>query len=394
MAHDSDVLNWELFLSESLSKLDQANLRRVRQVTLPTSSAAMISRHGRAVVNFGGNDYLGLRNHPKMVQAVIAATLSNGIGSGASPAVTGYALLQQQLECELASFSHLPSALVFSSGFSGNLATLSSLVSQEDAIFSDSLNHASLIDGCRLTKARRIIYPHADIVFLEKTLRAERARYRRVLIVSESIFSMDGDAAPLAELAELAKNFNCGLIVDEAHATGVYGNTGAGLLEELGLEQHVLAKLGTMSKAMGNVGGFVCGSAPLVDFVMNFGRSYMYSTALPSSALAGASAALKLIREMQSQRETIRHMAITLRQKLREQGWRVLGTDSPIVPLVLGSEQAALELSARLFEAGLFVPAIRPPTVPSGTSRLRISLSISHSSTQIDDLVATLCRLG
>ncbi len=385
--------NWEQFLNDSLTQLDQANLRRVRQVTLP-APGSLIIRNGQTLVNFGGNDYLGLRNHPKILAAAIAAIEIDGVGSGASPAVTGYSLAQQQLEHRLANFSHMPAALVFPSGYSGNLATLSSLVAEDDAIFSDSLNHASLIDGCRLSKAQRIIYPHADHQFLEQQLSADRGRYNRVLIVTESIFSMDGDAAPLVELARLAQRYDCGLVVDEAHATGIYGISGAGLLEELELTDKVLLKLGTLSKAVGSVGGFACGSASLIEYLVNFGRSYMYSTALPSGSLAGALTAIKLIEAMQPQRQAIRQSAITLRQRLRDQGWQVLGTDSPIVPMVLGTEQAALEMSVRLRDAGLFVPAIRPPTVPRGTSRLRISLSILQTATQIDDLVAAIGRCG
>jgi 8-amino-7-oxononanoate synthase len=384
---------WEEHLLATLAQLDQAHLLRDKQVTQHTDDVT-VDRNGQSLVNFGGNDYLGLRNHFQMVQAAIAATRSQGTGSGASPAVTGYSPAQYQLEQDLAEFCHHPAAIVFSSGFSANLAALSSLAGKDDAIFSDSLNHASLIDGCRLSRAERIVYPHADTQLLKQRLEADRARFQRVLIVTESIFSMDGDAAPLQDLVSIAQQFECGLVVDEAHATGVYGNTGGGLLEELSLDSKVLAKLGTLSKAIANVGGFACGSEALCNYLRNFGRSYMYSTALPGSCLAGACVALRLIRNMQPQRKTLRSTATKVRDRLQQQGWQVLGADSPIIPIVLGSEQAALAISTRLRNAGFFAPAIRPPTVPPGTSRIRISLSVAHTQQQIDDLLDAFSRCG
>jgi len=381
--------SWENFLADSIVSLDRNQLRRRKLVTtyLP---GALVERDGRQLVNYGGNDYLGLRNNRKVVAAATAALQSHGVGSGASPAVSGYSNEQMRLEACLAKLNQLPAALVFSSGYACNLATISSLVGDKDVIYSDALNHASLIDGCRLSKAARDIYPHNDVQQLQERLASSRHRFSRALIVTESIFSMDGDAAPLRELADLAERYNCGLLVDEAHATGVYGTNGAGLVEELGLTNRVLGKLGTLSKALGCIGGYLCGSESLVDHVLNFGRAYMFSTALPSSLLSAAVASAEIIESLVEERSALRCMAKDTRFELRRMGWQVLGEDSPILPVVLGDEGTALELSATLQSAGLFIPAIRPPTVPIGTSRLRISLSCEHTDQQITKLLAAL----
>ncbi|MDX1930355.1 MAG: 8-amino-7-oxononanoate synthase [Pirellulaceae bacterium] len=379
--------SWERFLELSLTSLDQNQLRRRKCVT-NYLSPTLIERNGQQLVNFGGNDYLGMRNNPKVIAAATTALQHQGVGSGASPAVTGYSHEQGQLEACLAKFNGSQAALVLSSGYACNLATISSLVSDGDVIFSDALNHASLIDGCRLTKAAREIYPHNDVQQLRERLLNTRHHFKRALIVTESIFSMDGDAAPLADLADLAEQFDCGLIVDEAHATGVYGPSGAGLVEELGLSDRVLGKLGTLSKAIGCLGGYLCGSQSLVEHVLNFGRAYMFSTALPSSLLAAAKTSVELIESLTKERSDLRQRSKEVRINLRRSGWQVLGDDSPILPIVLGDERTALELSANLQSVGLFVPAIRPPTVPIGTSRLRISLSCEHTEEQVERLFA------
>ena len=368
------VSSWESFLEKSLANLDRKHLRRRKCVTTHLRGA-MVERDGQQLVNFGGNDYLGLRNDPKLVAAATAELQTHGVGSGASPAVSGFSREQLSLEVCLARFTHCPAALVFSSGYACNLATISSLVNDKDVIYSDALNHASLIDGCRLCKATREIYRHNDVQQLRERLAASRHSFERALIVTESIFSMDGDAAQLIELADLAEHYDCGLVVDEAHATGIYGLNGAGLVEELGLTSRVLAKLGTLSKALGCLGGYLCGSQNLVEHVLNFGRTYMFSTALPSNILSAARAAVEIVEPLVEQRTAIRNSAKRIRSDLRSLGWQVLGEDSPILPIVLGDECKALELSSALQSAGLFVPAIRPPTVPLGTSRLRISLS-------------------
>ncbi len=386
--------SWPQYLDRSLQDLDQRHLRRHRRITEALQGTA-ICRDQNTLINFGGNDYLGLRSHPAVIAAAREAIARDGVGSGASPAVTGYSQAQHALEQQLAAFNKMPDALVFSSGFAGNLATLTSLATEDCTIFSDELNHASLIDGCRLSKATRVIYPHCNLAALHDLLLHKRHLTHRALIITESIFSMDGDAAPLVELANLAERFECGLIVDEAHATGVYGEYGSGLVEEFQLTHRILAKLGTLSKAIGCLGGFVCGSHSLIEHILNFGRSYMFSTALPTSVLAGASVAIDIIGQAREPRQSVRQSSLAVRAALRRNGLRVLGDDSPIIPVVLGEESLALAASKQLQAAGLFVPAIRPPTVPVGKSRLRISLSSAHSRSAIDSLVnALLLDLG
>ncbi len=381
--------SWGSFFEASLAKLERDHLRRRKTVTAHLSSA-MIEREGLVLVNFGGNDYLGLRNDPIVTTSALAAIQGQGTGSGASPAITGYSKEQLRLEAALAQFNDMQAALVFASGYACNLSVMSALATEKDVIFSDALNHASLIDGCRLSKAVREVYPHNDVQYLRERLRIARPSFRRALIVTESIFSMDGDAAPLQALAELAEEFDCGLIVDEAHATGVYGSKGAGLVEELGLTNRVLAKLGTLSKAIGCLGGYLCGSQDLIDYVLNHGRAYMFSTALPASVLAPAIVAVDRIPLLSEERTALRELSRNVRSELRARGWQVLGEDSPILPVVLGEESAALETSRALQAAGLYVPAIRPPTVPTGTSRLRVSLSRLHRTEQIKQLLSSL----
>ncbi len=315
---------------------------------------------------------LGLRHHDGH-QAAQRAITASGVGSGASPAVTGYSQDQQLLESRLRTGMSRKMRSYLPADFAGNVATLSSLVGTGDVVFCDALNHASLIDGCRMSNVRRIVYAHNDVSHLRQMLTSWRHQFKRALIVTESIFSMDGDAAPLAAIADASDEFQCGLVVDEAHATGIYGPRGSGLVEELGLSKRIFAKLGTLSKAIGCLGGYLCGSTSLVEHVLNHGRTYMFSTALPSSVLAAALVATQRIEAMVEERTQMRQRTGLLRVRLTERGWKVLGDDSPILPIVLGDEASALNLSQRLAEAGLYVPAIRPPTVPRGTSRLRIS---------------------
>lgn len=375
-------VSWDKHLDNSLRRLADQQRHRSRQVC---SVAGLL--------DFSSNDYLGLRSHP-MVLAALAASLGTGVwGAGASPVLSGYGNDQRDLEISLADFSGMESALVFSSGFAGNCGVIACLADSQDLILSDQLNHASLIDGCRLSRATKLVYPHGDVGYIRDTLRQRRSQFQKVMLVTESIFSMDGDAAPLAELVDLAQRYDCGLVVDEAHAVGVYGAQGGGLLEELELQSHVLAKLGTLSKALGGVGGYVAGQTKVIEYLVNRCRSYMFSTAPPGPALAAASSALQLLRGMSEQRVQLRAQASELRHALRQIGWNVPVGDSPIIPVVVGSEQRALWFSQQLRNVGIVVPAIRPPTVPDHTCRLRISLAAQHSAEDCQRLVAAACGL-
>ncbi len=370
---------WNRFLTESLQATAAVGRTRKRRA---------LDMQGW--IDFGSNDYLGLRSHPDVLSALQSASQGAVWGAGASPVLSGYSSQHALLEAALASFAASESALVFTSGFACHAGTVACLAGRGDLILSDQLNHASLIDGCRLSRATIHIYPHADVGFVRDMLRRDRAQYDKVLLLSESIFSMDGDAAPLAELVPLAQEFDAGLVVDEAHAVGVYGHRGSGLLEELQLQPHVLAKLGTLSKSLGCVGGYVAGPGDLIDYLVNHCRSYLFSTAAPSPALAAANRALQLLVDMPTERQKLRATARQLRIRLASLGLPHSSGDSPIVPIVLGSEQRVVAVSQQLWQAGLYVPAIRPPTVPVGTCRLRVSLSVQHTSQQIDRLVDEL----
>lgn len=362
--------SWSEHFDQALQQVASQNRLRSRRV---------LALHD--LLDFGSNDYLGLRWHPAVLALTSGAEAASltAWGAGASPLLSGYSSAQAMLERELAAFSQTSSALVFSSGYACNSGTVACLANADDLILSDQLNHASLIDGCRVSRATTYVYPHCDVEHVREVLRRDRQRYRRVLLLTESIFSMDGDAAPLQALADLAEEFDGGLVVDEAHAVGVYGSQGSGLLEELGLQTRALAKLGTLSKAIGGVGGYVAAADNLIEYLVNHCRSYMFSTAAPAFILTLAAKSLQLLREQSSQRQALRRQAADLRNALSQRGWSVLAGDSPIIPLLVGNEHRALLLSQQLWESGIYVPAIRPPTVPAHTCRLRISLSTRHT---------------
>lgn len=340
-------------------------------------------------LDFGSNDYLGLSRSFEVIGQFEQA-VDDVWGSGGSPVLSGYGESHQQLEMSLARLCGTENAMVFSSGYACNVGVLAGLADADCVVFSDQLNHASLIDGLRLGRAQRVIYFHCDLQSLEQLLECHRSKSHRALIVTESVFSMDGDEAPLIELANLADQFDCGLVVDEAHATGVFGNHGGGLLEELGISDRALVKLGTLSKAIGGIGGFAAGSNRIIEYLVNRCRSYIFSTALPKLAAQAATAAIGQLSQMQDQRQHLVTLACNLREQLTAMGWKVLPGRSPIVPVIIGDADKALELSLKLRGLGIYVPAIRPPTVPADTCRLRISLTARHRLQDIDRLLETL----
>ncbi|MEM7478330.1 MAG: 8-amino-7-oxononanoate synthase [Planctomycetota bacterium] len=384
-------MDWSSFFAEQLrSKEQQGGLRR-RGGQFSTDDDWL---------DFGSNDYLALRDSPAIYKAALKG---DQLGSGASPVLTGHTEEHRQLEQLLAQFSGFEDALVFSSGYSCNTGVIACLAGEGDLILSDQLNHASLIDGCRLSKAKSLIFPHRDHDFVRSFLQDSRDQYRRVMLLTESVFSMDGDFAPLQELANLAQQYNCGLVVDEAHAMGVYGKQGSGLLEELGIHDATLCKIGTLSKAAGGVGGYACGSKSLVEFLVNHCRSYIFSTAPAINVMRALHCSLLQIQSMSKQREKLRTHARYLRKTLAEQGWRctvaanpqeTTSGDSPIIPVIVGQSERAILLSQHLADRKIYVPAIRPPTVPAGLSRLRISLSSRHRDEDLAALVQALaeCR--
>jgi 8-amino-7-oxononanoate synthase len=383
-----DPFEW---IDHELAQLAERGLRRTLR-THDGPQGLRLNVAGRELINFGSNDYLGLAAEGRLCAAAARAVEQAGCGAGASPLVSGHSASHRRLEDRLAEFERTEAALVFSSGYAANVGTIPALAGRGDAIYADQNNHASMIDGCRLSRAEVHVYPHADCGTLERQLQTSSA-YRRRLIVSESVFSMDGDLAPLAELVALAERFDCMLLVDEAHATGVFGHSGRGVSEALGVEHRIGIRMGTLSKALGCAGGFVCGSKSLVEWLINQARSYVFSTALPPAVCAAALVAIDLVRQEPQRRAGLLETAQGLRVGLREQGWNIGASESQIVPIIVGTADRAVRLSARLFEQGILVPAIRPPAVPADHSLLRISLNCGHTPAIVERLLAALAAL-
>ena len=339
---------------------------------------------GRELLNFSSNDYLGLANDPLLKCAAKEAIARWGVGAGASRLVCGNLEPYRLLEEKLARFKNKEAALVFGSGYAANVGTITALAGEGDVLILDKLDHASIIDGARQSGATIRVYPHLNLRKLEEILQQSQS-YRRRLIITETVFSMDGDLAPLAEIVALKEKYAAWLMLDEAHATGLFGQNRRGLAEQLGVEDKVDITLGTLSKALGCAGGFVVGSQALIDLLRNRARSLIYSTALPPAVCAAAAAAVEFV------------MSDAGAQR-RDQLWenvRALGAQSAIHPIIVGDERAAVELSGKLFDAGIFAPAIRYPTVAKGKARLRVTVSAAHTADDVQQFLkiyATLAR--
>ena len=365
-------------LKAALADLDARNLRRTRRVA------------PRDALNFCSNDYLGLSGHPEVVRAFADAALKHGVGSGASHLVTGHTREHEVLEEALAAFTGREKALVYSTGYMANMGVISALADQKSAVVADKLNHASLIDGCRLSGATVSRYRHADADHATELLAAIAPEVKSRLLVTDGIFSMDGDLAPLPELARASKVANAWLVVDDAHALGVVGDTGRGSCEHFGLtSDDVPVLIGTFGKAFGTFGAFVAGDADLIDFLVQKSRTYIYTTALPAAVAAATFAALDVAQRDTWRRERVLSHARRVHGVLGLPGTSV----SPIVPVILGDEARALQASRELEERGFLVTAIRPPTVPAGTARLRVTLSATHEDAQVDALIAALAEV-
>ncbi len=380
----SDPLAW---IDEELARLERQGLRR-RLFARQGPQGPTVRVEGRELIHFGSNDYLGLASDPRLAAAAAEAIRAQGWGSGASPLILGRSVAHQQLEEALARFEGTEDALVFPSGYAANTGTIAALVGPGDAVFTDRKNHASLLDGCRLSRADVRVYPHGDWQHLDRLL--ARSPARRRLIVTDGLFSMDGDLAPLVPLVEVAQRHGAMLLVDEAHATGVFGQQGRGTAEALGVEPHIAVRVGTLSKALGCAGGFVAGSRRLIQWLVNAARPYVFSTAGPAANAAAAMVALEIVQREPHRRTQLLARAAELRRQLAERGWNVGNSASQIIPLVVGQVDTAVQLSARLRQQGIFVPAIRPPTVPEGEACLRISLTAAHTEAMVAALVAAL----
>ena len=382
MAHP---LDW---ITAGLHSLENQGLRRKLSTRNSSYLGQTIRLDGQDLIAFASNDYLGLAAEA-LVPAVHRVIDTVGWGSGASPLICGHGAIHAELERQLAIFEGTDAALLFPSGFAANLGSITALAGRGDAIYSDAKNHASIIDGCRLSGATTFVFPHRDVTALHQLLEGSSA-FRRRLIVTDSLFSMDGNLAPLDKLAELAEQFHAMLMVDEAHATGLFGKDGRGVAQHLGAEDGIHLRIGTLSKALGSIGGFAVGSQPVIDWLVNRARSYVFSTALPEAAAAAGLESLRLVREEPHRRTQVLERSTQLRAQLRQQNWHLGTTSSQIIPLYVGTPQAAVDLSTKLRQEGFLLPAIRPPSVPSGESLLRISLTYGHTPRSIDALVATL----
>jgi len=382
---------WQQRLSDRLTQADAAGLRRVRR-TVSGPQRVSVEVKGRTLINFSSNDYLGLAAHPEVIEAMQRGGTRYGVGAGAAHLVSGHSEAHEALEQALADFTGRERALLFSTGYMANLGILQALAERGDWILEDRLNHASLLDGARLSGARLIRYPHADGAAVESRLDDCPAANR--LLVTDGVFSMEGDLAPLPALVRLARERAACLIVDDAHGLGVLGEHGRGSLEHWGLggQDAVPVLMGTLGKALGTFGAFVAGSADLIDCLVQTARTFIYTTALPPALAEATLTSLRLVREESWRRQRLKLNIERFRQGLARSEWadRLLPSITPIQALVLGDNDRVTSVGANLSRAGFWVGVIRPPTVPAGTARLRIALSALHTDDQIDRLLSVL----
>ena len=375
--------NW---LDTERAVLEQANLRRHLR-TVRSAPTGTINLDGRDVVLLGSNNYLGLSTHPKVIAAAVEATRTFGTGASGSRLISGNSELYTTIETNLAEVKGTEAALVFSSGYAANTSVIPVLAGEGDLILSDVLNHASIIDGCRLSRATKKVYQHCDVEHL-KTLLSESHAFRRRLIVTDGVFSMDGDIAPLPDICDLAAEHNAMVLVDDAHGFGVLGKDGGGTAAHFGLEGANIIQMGTLSKAVGALGGYIAGSHALIELLVNRARGFIFTTGLPPATLAAANAALNLIRSTPDLRQRLFCHAKCLKTALMDLGYTVLPSETQILPVILGSPQRATNVTESLLAEGVFAPAIRPPAVPSDTSRLRLTVMATHTEAEIQQAIA------
>ncbi|MFQ5329335.1 MAG: 8-amino-7-oxononanoate synthase [Thermodesulfobacteriota bacterium] len=379
------------FIDEELNGLREQGLyRAITGIESPQGPRIKID--GRAVVNLSANNYLGLADHPKVKKAAIKALQKYGAGAGASRLVSGDMAPHRELEACLARFKGSEAALLFNSGYHANLGIITALVGRGDVICSDRLNHASIIDAAILSRAALKRYPHCDVDTLERLL-MEHRQSRRKLIVTDGLFSMDGDIAPLKEIARLAESYDAILMVDDAHATGTLGKHGRGSLEHHGIKSEKIIQMGTLGKAVGSFGGFVAGPKTLIDYLINKARPFVFTTALPPSVCAASTAALEIITEEPELVAALQERAVFMRKALNDAGLDTMTGESHIIPLLIGDPKKAVTVSRKLLKEGLYVQAIRPPTVPEGTSRLRLTVMASHTIEELGRAVTTITRI-
>ena len=375
-------------ISNELKKIKESGLYRKLNI-LEGAQGPHVKIKGRTYISFCSNNYLGLANHPEVVKAVKDAVGKYGWGAGASRLVSGNTELHQALEDEISKFKRKEAAIVFPTGYMANIGTICSLVSSGDLVICDKLNHASIIDGCRLSGATFRVYPHRDVGKLENILKNSKG-YPRKLIVTDTVFSMDGDLVPLPDIVRIAHEYNAMVMVDEAHGTGVFGENGRGVVEHFNLDKKINIIMGTLSKAVGSLGGFVTGNSDLISYLRNKARTFMYTTALPPAACAASIAGIKLIQRDHSLRESLWRNVHYVKERLKLLNLNVTSLESPIIPIIIGNAKKAVDISGFLFESGILIPAIRPPTVPDESSRLRVTIMATHTRADLDRLLDVL----
>ena len=379
-------------LTARLAEVKENGLyRRLRAVESAQDAAIILE--GQEVLLFSSNNYLGLANHPALKQAAQEAIERYGCGSGASRLISGSMDIHHELEHRLATLKKTESALVFPTGYHANIGVLSALMGPDDTILSDSLNHASIIDGCRLSRADIRVYRHADTAHLDELLKKCPPTGQR-LIVTDSVFSMDGDLAPLVEIVGLARQYDAWVMVDEAHATGVFGPHGGGLVEELGLTGQVDIQMGTLGKALGCMGAFVAGSHELIDWLVNRARSFIYTTAIPPAIAAAVLAALNIVEQEPERRQRLWDNTTFLSDGLCSLGYTLGATRSQILPVIIGEARATMAVAQAILQRGVFAHGIRPPTVPEGTSRIRVTPMATHTQDHLSRTLDAFAAAG
>ncbi|MBU0952289.1 MAG: 8-amino-7-oxononanoate synthase [Elusimicrobia bacterium] len=379
-------------LKKELQEIESKGLLRKLKL-LEGAQEAKVIVEGKEVLNLCSNNYLGLANDARLKKAAQEAIKTYGIGSGASRLITGNMELHQQLEKKIAEFKGAQAALLFNTGYMANAGIISALMTRDDVIFSDKLNHASIVDGIILSRAEFKRYAHKDVKMLEKMLESSKG-FKKKLIITDSIFSMDGDIAPLTEIADLAEKYDAWVFVDEAHATGVLGKNGRGAIEYFALEETLDIQMGTLSKAVGTFGAFVCGSRHFIDYLINKSRPFIYSTALPPAICASSIVALDIIKNEPQRRQRLLDNAEFMRTGLKNLGFDTLSSQTPIIPIVTKTIEKTVHFSRKLFDEGIFAQGIRPPTVPEGKSRLRVTATSEHSKQALQNALDIFRNIG
>ncbi|HDM90435.1 MAG TPA: glycine C-acetyltransferase [candidate division WOR-3 bacterium] len=381
------------FLVEEVEALKREGLYTTIR-TIGSPQGAWVIVDGKKVLNMCANNYLGFANHPKLKEAAKKAIDEFGVGPAAVRTIAGTMSLHLELEEKLAKFKGAEATISFQSGFNANLATIPAIVGKEDAIFSDELNHASIIDGCRLSRATIIRFAHRDPADLERKLREEGGKYRRKLVITDGVFSMDGDIAPLPEIAEISEKYDALLMVDDAHGEGVLGRGGRGIVDHFGLHGKVHIEVGTLSKAFGVVGGYVAGSKALIEFLKQKARPFLFSSAVTPADVAACIAAVDILTESDELVRKLWDNASYFKKGMVERGFDIGHSETPITPVMLGEAPLAQEFSRRLFEEGIFAQAIGYPTVPRGKARIRVMISATHSREDLDFALDKFEKIG